>query len=212
MAINAAGLDVSGSNNPNWRGGRIAKICEICGASYFVTPYHSKSRFCSLVCVGKSQRGKPKVSSEKRKVTHKKCEVCGAIYTVPTAHEKRYHCCSKSCSFKRRAQITKGKNNPSWAGGVSRLPYPWNFNEISKSIIARDGGKCQNPDCSGSDTRMTTHHINYDKTDCRDENLICLCSSCNSKANFDRAKWMAFYQEIIARSKKDGGGWKVEEF
>ena len=231
MAINAAGLDVAGANNPRWKGGLIAKTCEVCGAGYSVKPVQSKSRFCSLACVGKSQRGKSKVSPEALKMTQKKCEVCSAPYSVPTAHEKRYHCCSKSCSFKRRAQITKGEKNPNWTGGISRFPYPWNFNEISKSIIARDSGKCQNPNCTGHDSRLTTHHINYDKKDCRDENLICLCSSCNSKANFGREKWMAFYQALIAdkikiaadmypfrflaikaKAKKNGGGWEQEDF
>jgi 5-methylcytosine-specific restriction endonuclease McrA len=144
-------------------------------------------------------------------MTQKACELCNAPYSVPTAHEKRHHCCSKACSFKRRAQITKGEQNPSWAGGMSRFPYPWNFNEISRGIIARDGSKCQNPDCTGHDSRLTTHHINYEKQDCRGENLICLCSSCNSKANFGRDAWAAFYQAIIA-AKKAGGGWNVEEF
>jgi len=43
------------------------------------------------------------------------------------------------------------------------------------------------------------HHINYDKKDCRPENIIKLCSSCNSLANFDREWWESFYKEIMRR-------------
>jgi hypothetical protein len=67
---------------------------------------------------------------------------------------------------------------------------------------------------------MTTHHINYEKQDCRDDNLIALCSACNSKANFGRARWQAVYTDILsfrfkavkARAKRDGGGWIEEVF
>jgi len=213
MAINAAGLDVSGKNNPRWKGGLIFKSCEICKTEYSVKLVNNKSRFCSLSCVGKYQKNRSKISPEKLKRTEKSCEVCGATYSVPTAHEKRHYCCSRECSYKRRSQNTKGEQNPSWSGGLSRFPYPWNFREISNNVIKRDGFKCQNPYCSGNDLRMTAHHINYDKQDCRLENLICVCSSCNSKANFGRHVWMDFYQSIMAsRAKKDGGGWQVEEF
>ena len=68
----------------------------------------------------------------------------------------------------------KGDGNPNWSGGLSRFPYPWDFRETSKKVIERDGFICQNPGCDGTDERLTTHHINYDKQDCRQENLICL--------------------------------------
>lgn len=92
------------------------------------------------------------------------------------------------------------------------MPYPWNFNAISKRIIARDGFTCQGgSSCSKTDPRLTAHHIDYDKDNCADDNLITLCSSCNTKANFGRARWQAFYQAIM-RAKKNGGGWEREEF
>ena len=77
------------------------------------------------------------------------------------------------------------------------MPYPWNFGTISKRIIARDGFACQGPTCSKTDTRLTAHHIDYDKDNCADGNLIALCSSCNTKANFGRARWQAIYCAIM---------------
>lgn len=175
-----------------------------------------------MKCVGVSQRGRVKTENVKREV--KECVTCGAPYSVPSAHAHRYYCCSRSCSYVRRSALSKGDRNPNWTGGLSRLPYPWNFNETSRRIIARDGARCRNPGCLGKDKRLTTHHINYDKQECGDNNLICLCSSCNSRANFGREKWQQFYQELLAdmypfrfvaiqaKAKKDGGGWAVEEF
>lgn len=195
MKLNAAGLDVSGEKNPRWNGGPISKTCAICGAGFYVKRANSKAKFCSMKCVGTSQRGQPKV---KRSLAFKKCEVCGAEYSIFGSHADRYHCCSRGCSYKRRALVTAGSKNPNWNGGLSRNSYPWDFRATSRRIIARDGFRCMNPNCRGQDPRLTTHHINYDKQDCRDENLIALCSSCNSKANFGRDEWARFYAAMMS--------------
>ncbi len=192
---NAAGLIVSGDKNPNWKGGKIEKVCSVCGRQYQVKRANSSSRFCSLQCVGISQRGKT-VNRELKRVL-KICCVCGSSFSVFLSHEKRHKCCSKQCSNIMRSSLMKGEGNPNWSGGLSRLPYPWDFRETSKRVIERDGFTCQNPGCDGTDKRLTTHHINYDKQDCRQENLICLCSSCNSKANFCRHKWQKFYESLM---------------
>lgn len=194
---NAAGLIVSGDKNPNWKGGKIEKVCAVCGKQYQVKRVNSSSRFCSLQCVGVSQRGKT-VNREPKRET-KTCCVCGSPFSVFRSHAKRMKCCSKSCSNEMRSSLMKGDGNPNWSGGLSRLPYPWDFRETSKKVIERDGFICQNPECDGTDERLTTHHINYDKQDCRHENLICLCSSCNSKANFGRHKWQMFYESLMAK-------------
>lgn len=195
--INAAGLVVSGDKNPNWKGGKIEKVCAVCGKQYQVKRVNSSSQFCSLKCVCVSQRGKPVNREPKREL--KTCCVCGSPFSVFRSHAKRMKCCSKSCSNAMRSSLMKGDGNPNWSGGLSRLPYPWDFRETSKKVIERDGFVCQNPTCDGTDERLTTHHINYDKQDCRQQNLICLCSSCNSKANFGRSEWQKFYESLMAK-------------
>jgi hypothetical protein len=142
---NAAGLIVSGDKNPNWKGGKIEKVCSVCGRQYQVKRANSSSRFCSLQCVGISQRGKT-VNRELKRVL-KICCVCGSSFSVFLSHEKRHKCCSKQCSNIMRSSLMKGEGNPNWSGGLSRLPYPWDFRETSKRVIERDGFTCQNPGC-----------------------------------------------------------------
>lgn len=229
MAKNAAGLVVSGDQNPNWKGGLLSKECQQCGKPYQVKRAHASSKFCSLQCVGKSQRGKNRRKTSAQ--VSKACERCGAAFLIYRSHAHKKRFCSPECSGAHRSEQTRGEGNPNWWGGASRFPYPWNFREISKAIIERDGGQCQNPTCRGEDERMTTHHINYDKSDCGPRNLIALCSSCNSRANFDRDQWQAFYEGMMAERfkvaadifpfrfiavkknpKKSGGGWSTERF
>lgn len=238
MIINKAKIRVDGSHNPNWKGGLVDKVCVICSREYKVKRVHASSKYCSMKCVGISQKGKSRLISKNgsseniiRKIAVKVCEVCSKEYIKPSAHAHRYYCCSKACSDIRRSKIMSDDANPNWKGGVSRIPYTWDFRRISKKIIERDSYKCQNPNCCGTDKRMTTHHINHDKQDNSPLNLIALCSVCNSKANFNRPFWVLLYGEIMQakikiaaelypfrfvaakpKAKKNGGGWEIEVF
>jgi hypothetical protein len=197
--------DLCGSSNPNWKGGLVAKTCLACSSDFQVKPARADAKFCSMQCVGVSQRGRVLPA---RSRTTKRCAICSVEFTRPTAHATRIECCSRRCGGILRARRQGGPGNPNWRGGLSRLPYPWNFRSISRAVIERDGS-CLNPECPGHDPRLTAHHIDYDKQNCAWDNLITLCSACNSKANFDRPKWQRFY---AALAKKHGGGWAREEF
>jgi len=41
------------------------------------------------------------------------------------------------------------------------------------------------------------HHIDYNKLNCQSNNLICLCKKCNSKVNFNRDYWYAYFRYIM---------------
>lgn len=204
MAINIKSIrKINGPLNPNWKGGLIDKVCLICSNEYKVKRTHSSSKYCSIKCVGISQRGR-KLAVNPR-ILKKQCEVCLKEYSIPSAHAHRYHCCSKECSNIRRSKNISDDNNPNWRGGLSRIPYTWDFRRISREIIKRDSNKCQNPNCCGIDIRMTTHHINHDKQDNSLLNLITLCSVCNSKANFNKPFWFSLYSEIMSGKNKGCG-------
>ena len=44
---------------------------------------------------------------------------------------------------------------------------------------------------------VCVHHIDYDKTNNIENNMICLCISCNIKANYNREFWKKYYNEKI---------------
>lgn len=101
----------------------------------------------------------------------------------------------KAC--KKRIGKYAGPNCVHWKGGISLLPYCPEFTRDFKEFIKeRDDNECQNPLCLGINDRMCVHHIDYDKQNCRTENLVTLCWSCNSRANFERQKWQSMFLDL----------------
>ena len=94
--------------------------------------------------------------------------------------------------------IKKGNDHPNWRGGISNLPYAYNWEKISKEIRKRDSYVCQL--CGDKILKNTEkkflvgHHINYNKQDNDYSNLITLCNHCNASVNFKREDWTKYFQ------------------
>jgi hypothetical protein len=102
---------------------------------------------------------------------------------------------------KKLREYWKNKNlgclNPNWRGGTSRDPYCFEFDIILKEyIMERDNFKCKNPLCKSISKRLCVHHIDYNKKNCEESNLITLCGSCHSKSNFNRNEWEKRLKEL----------------
>jgi hypothetical protein len=103
---------------------------------------------------------------------------------------------------KKRCRIcsNSGVNNPMYIDGKSFDSYSPKFTKTLKDQIRqRDGFKCQN--CGELQTshllksgqKLSVHHIDYDKQNCRKNNLISLCHSCHSITNKNRKDWENLY-------------------
>lgn len=89
-----------------------------------------------------------------------------------------------------------GENSCHWRGGLSLKGYCKEFIPPFKEEIKEfDRFVCKNPYCR-SGKRLSVHHINYDKKDCHWLNLITVCRSCNTRANFHRKYWQRLYKRI----------------
>lgn len=129
-------------------------------------------------------------------------------YVCPNKHERSMRWdhwksgsrCSK-CSDINLSKQYQNYGNPNWNGGTSCEPYcfEWSSKEFKDFIKERDGNKCLNPDCCKNIHRLSVHHIDYNKKNCEPENLITLCSSCNSRANKDREWHKSWYKAIIQK-------------
>jgi len=99
--------------------------------------------------------------------------------------------------------------NPNWQGGISKLPYAFEFDsKLKESIRERDNYECQNCGMTEEEhlivkgQNLSIHHIDYNKKNCKENNLITVCDSCNSRANFNRDYWKNFYQNKISQGEE----------
>ena len=93
-----------------------------------------------------------------------------------------------------------GENSYLWCGGISFGQYSKKFNNYLKDKIRnRDNRICK--ECSKTELenkeKLTVHHIDYNKQNCEEFNLITLCRSCNSKVNFNRNYWEEHFMKKL---------------
>jgi len=51
--------------------------------------------------------------------------------------------------------------------------------------------------------KLSVHHIDYDKMNSNEKNLISLCVSCHGKTNINRKHWIIFFNGIINEKYTD---------
>lgn len=98
----------------------------------------------------------------------------------------------------------RGEESPNWIDGGSYLPYSSAFNQSLKnkirqrdSYICQKCGRLENEEVEELNVRLSIHHIDYDKMNCNENNLITLCMRCNTKVNFGREIWINFFKQKI---------------
>jgi len=150
----------------------VAKRCNSCNTRSFwkIHPELRKKQLCCIDC------GKKLTSSG----FPKRCKKCYRVWqSIP-------------------------ENNINWKDGRSFEPYTSEFTETLKNIIRnRDNHECQNCGMTEEEHLIVwgrvsdVHHINYDKQNCKENNLITLCISCNIRANYNRDYWENLYQNKV---------------
>ncbi len=161
--------------------------------------------FEEIYGIEKASEIKSKLSNFERILKRKDllCE-CGKIFKDILSSKRRY--CSLKCywkyskcgdNFRAKLGNFKLQNNPNWQGGLSFEPYPIEFNsDLKKKIYIRDNYSCR---LCGSKKIILCHHIDYNKDNNIEENLITLCKSCHAKTNNKRLEWMEYFiNEVIS--------------
>jgi hypothetical protein len=99
---------------------------------------------------------------------------------------------------KRKSEKLSREKSHLWRGGVSFEPYSIEFNNtIRRHILKRDNNACQNPNCVNGKTSKHVHHIDYNKKNTSELNLITLCNNCHSSSNQNRKYHQAKYTSIV---------------
>lgn len=142
---------------------------------------HNNRVYCSYKCQVK------KIS--------KQCKFCNKTYKVHLCRKLTNNFCSMECRNKYYATYYVGENSSNWAGGKSFEDYNLSFNKKLKSNIRkRDNFTCQVCGLVGVKPALDVHHIDYDKNNSNENNLISLCHSCHSKIPNQSKKWREYFE------------------
>jgi hypothetical protein len=186
---------MKGDNNPMFGVHRFGKNAPNFGKN------HSKE---SKLKMSKANKGK-KLSKETRlKISNANK---GKKHYLFGKHVSKEICLKISKTLKGRYS---GKKNPRYINGQGNTPYPSSFNDNLKlKIRERDNFTCQycnlkeqNHFRDNKQINLIIHHINYNKENCKEINLITLCNTCNAIANSNRDYWFAYYTYIIEHFKE----------
>jgi len=169
-------------HHPNWKGGikRIIRKCKICKKILELSAFYANTKRCQK-CYLKTIKGKNHPNYKKgtnqcidcnkdlKKYDHLRCWDCYCIWAK------------------------NPKNNPAYIDGNSHLPYPSEWHQIRKIIRQRDNFRCAICNKNSKDV----HHIDYNKLNCKEDNLITLCHRCHLRTNTNRDYWYAYFTYIM---------------
>jgi len=180
----------------------VIKKCPNCKRDYRARTY---SVYCSRACRNKANP--PKFTEEHREKLSKSLKGKNAGKNNPaygkfgedswTYGTKRTDRVKRLMSALKKGKYTK-ELNPNWKGGKSFELYPEEFNkELKTKIRKRDKFVCQLCGLNGYDV----HHIDYNKMNCTEQNLITLCRRCHPKTNHNRERWMNILKNMVIRNE-----------
>ena len=135
------------------------------------------------------------------------CIDCGKDICWQTAcyGQKRCHHCANTILM-NDPKILEKLSKSRTVHGLGYLPYSKEFTKtLKKQIRLRDNFTCQYCGMTqkehfkkyGRDIEI--HHIDYNKFNCDENNLITTCKICNSRANFNRDYYHAYFSYINKR-------------
>jgi len=191
--------------------------CEVCGKEYNNVEGTKFRKTCSTKCKQKLtgitnkknglmvwNKGLTKKDSRVRKYIDaiKKRFPKGTHYNIGRVYsEERNNKISKSLKgvplskeHRRILSISKGGD------GTPVKGYGVEFNyDLKEMIRDRDERRCQK--CGVPEvecmTKLPIHHIDYNKKNNSDVNLIALCTTCHPKTNSNRKYWEEYFTQLM---------------
>jgi len=176
----------------------IKRKCLYCKKQFLTTKTRIEDKrgiYCSKKCFYKDPIRRKKLS---KTITGKKHSLKTRKKISEFLRKRGY----KETTRKKMSEIMSGKKNPSWLGGTSFDPYSIKFNNaLKRKIRKRDGYICQLTGKTEKELgrKLTIHHIDYDKMNCREDNLISLSNGSNSKVNFNREDWTNYFRNKLKK-------------
>lgn len=197
------------------KGSTMTIICYLCSKQFdMITPSHLKYKHGITVAEYRamfpdapmtSLEARANIAQGQRKVwIDKVCPYCGAVNPkVPWEAKVQAGFCGLEHWYAYLCEHPE--EHPNWHGGVSRDPWPFEFDEgLKERVRVRDQRRCRL--CGEAEgvkendgRRLAVHHIDFDKDNCDIDNLISLCAECHSVVNHSRDYYRLVFQDRIER-------------
>lgn len=191
---------------------RIKRVCSHCEKSYECPIFKANRKpYCSEACWKAHKKAKP---------IH--CSHCEVWFTpmkmMNYKHGKRLigvnnrSVCSAEClngfmrhNKERKRKISEaftGTRHPNWQGGSRHISYRGvGWNKVANMVRDRAGHRCEKCGVGESETgrRLDVHHEIpfHQKGSNRASNLIALCKTCHTKADWAYRKAHAIQQVLL---------------
>jgi hypothetical protein len=192
---------------------KYIRYCKICNKEMSFSRYKKIRKTCSLKCLkilqcqltsginnGNFNNHEPLSKEHKRKIKES-CQNINqgknnGMFGIPSPMTGKHHTEENKQKMKKNSPDRSGENNNMWQGGIAYNPYSIEFsNKLREQIRKRDGFTCQkcHTHQKDLDRELSVHHIDYNKLNYKEENLISLCCSCHMKTNGNRDYWFAYF-------------------
>lgn len=195
-------VSFSGTDHPNYRGGKATTECDICGDEFEYYPSEKPGRYCPDCVKNENWRHDRDISGENNprwsggKEVYD-CDICGESFErYPSQVDGETTLCSDDCRAEWLSEAFTGDGHPNWRGGGNEA-YGKGWAEIRRKALDRDDHACvlcgktreeigRNPDVhhivplrafveSPVLVREDAHTL---------DNVVSLCVGCHRRAEF----------------------------
>jgi len=184
---------------------KIKIKCQSCKTVFEVTPSRIR-KYCTYECSVKDKIGRKHSKKWSKKISKGLKGLKKTKEHVEKISQKNRGRRDTMETRMKKSIARKGGKNPNWRNGVSYEPYNKEWTrKLRQKIIQRDRKICQL--CNKTENEqnktdslkrgLTVHHIDYNKKNCKENNLITLCRKCNSFVNYMRNKWIKFFKNKL---------------
>lgn len=147
--------------------------------------------------VGDIQRG-PDIGRTGRFYTRVACPECHTERWESSCHVAKHPRC-RPCAARIMGQNRRREKSPNWRGGRTQQLYPFDFNHrLKQKILKRDHYHCQW--CGSvytSRNPLPCHHIDSNKHNLDERNLVSLCRRCHGRTQFHAEYWQGILSALV---------------
>lgn len=124
--------------------------------------------------------------------SHNACEI------VKCLNRSKATVYRKASLLRLTKKDNSGRNHYAFIEDPRKYPVVWSP-KLRRRIRERDGYKCQvcMKTQNEEERDLQVHHIDYNKENCEESNLISLCMACHIKTNINRKQWQLFFESLF---------------